>query len=143
MVIGQDVADHFFPNLNPIGRDLRIQGIPYTVVGVAEKQGSVFGQSLDKFLHRAGALAAQPLGESARRDRPDGHPGAHDDGMREAMEAARAVMRARHHLHPSQTDNFALETSESALEFWNKMQGLPGASPASRCRRSGSSSARS
>src|SRR5947208_14599915 len=50
VVIGQDVADHFFPNLNPIGRELRIQSIPYTVVGVAEKQGSVFGQSLDKFV---------------------------------------------------------------------------------------------
>ena len=35
---------------NPIGRQLRIQSIPYTVVGVAEKQGSVFGISLDKFV---------------------------------------------------------------------------------------------
>src|SRR6185369_2311387 len=42
---------------------------------------------------------------------------------KEAMEAARAVMRSRHHLHPSQPDNFALETSDSALEFWNKLQG--------------------
>ena len=31
-------------------------------------------------------------------------------------------MRARHQLHPSQPDNFALETSDSALEFWNKLQ---------------------
>ena len=45
-----------------------------------------------------------------------------DDGLREAMEATRTVMRARHHLHPSQPDDFALETSDSALEFWNKMQ---------------------
>src|SRR5213595_10297 len=43
--------------------------------------------------------------------------------MREAMEAARAVMRARRHLHPSQPDNFELETSDSALEFWNKIKG--------------------
>ena len=42
--------------------------------------------------------------------------------MREAMEAARAVMRGRHHLHPSQPDNFALETSDSALDFWNTIQ---------------------
>ena len=62
VVIGQDVADHFFPNLDPIGRELRIQGIPYTVIGVAEKQGSVFGMSLDKFVHRPGQVAAQPLG---------------------------------------------------------------------------------
>jgi putative ABC transport system permease protein len=42
--------------------------------------------------------------------------------MREAMEATRSVMRGRHHLRPSQPDNFALETSDSALEFWNKLQ---------------------
>jgi len=42
--------------------------------------------------------------------------------MKEAMEATRAVMRGRHHLHPSQRDDFTLETADSALEFWNKMQ---------------------
>ncbi len=122
VIIGQDVADHFFPNLNPIGRALRIQGIPYTVAGVAEKQGSVFGQSLDKF------LIAPERSALNRWVNPHGVidqmviQGPSDEGMREAMEAARAVMRARHHLHPSQKDNFALETSDSALEFWNKLQ---------------------
>jgi putative ABC transport system permease protein len=122
VIVGQDVADHFFPNLNPVGRAVRIQGIPYTVVGVAEKQGSVFGQSLDKFLI---AAERSPLN---RWVNPHGVvdqmviQGPSDEGMREAMEATRAVMRARHHLHPSQKDNFALETSDSALEFWNKLQ---------------------
>ncbi len=50
VVIGQDVADHFFPALDPVGRQMRIQGIPYTVIGVAEKQGNVLGISLDKFV---------------------------------------------------------------------------------------------
>jgi putative ABC transport system permease protein len=122
VIVGQDVADHFFPNLNPIGRAVRIQGIPYTVVGVAEKQGSVFGMSLDKFLI---APERAPLN---RWVNPHGVidqmviQGASDEGMKEAKEAARAVMRARHHLRPSQKDNFALETSDSALEFWNKLQ---------------------
>lgn len=123
VVVGQDVADHFFPNLNPIGRQLRIQSIPYTVVGVADKQGSVFGMSLDKFLI---APEKSPLN---RWVNPHGVidamviQGRDDAGMREAMEAARAVMRARRHLHPAQPDNFELETSESALEFWNKLKG--------------------
>jgi putative ABC transport system permease protein len=116
VVIGQDVADHFFPNLSPVGRELRIQDIPYTVIGVAEKQGSVFGQSLDKFLL---APEKSPL---TRWVNPHGVI----DAMviqREAMESARGVMRARRHLHPSQPDNFELETSDSALEFWNKLKG--------------------
>jgi putative ABC transport system permease protein len=122
VVIGQDVADHFFPNLNPIGRELRIQSIPYAIVGVADKQGSVFGQSLDKFLL---APEKSPLN---RWVNPHGVidamiiQGRDEPGMREAMEAARAVMRARRHLHPAQPDNFELETSDTALEFWNKLK---------------------
>jgi putative ABC transport system permease protein len=123
VVIGQDVAEHFFPSLDPIGRQLKIAGIPYTVVGVAEKQGSVFGQSLDKFLV---ATAKSPLN---RLVSAHGEVDAMvvqvptDDAMPEAMERARAVMRTHHKLHPTQPDNFALETSDSALEFWNKVKG--------------------
>ncbi|HTI62007.1 MAG TPA: ABC transporter permease [Gemmatimonadaceae bacterium] len=122
VVIGQDVADHFFPSLDPIGRQLRIQSIPYTVIGVADKQGSAFGISLDKFLI---APEKSPLN---RWVNPHGVidqmiiQSPTEDGMREAMEDARAVMRGRHHLHPAQPDNFALETADSALEFWNKLK---------------------
>ncbi len=122
-VIGQDVADHFFPNLNAIGRQLRIQNIPYTVIGIAEVQGNVFGQSLDKFLI---APEKAPLN---RWVNPHGVVDAvivqapTDAGMHEAMEDVRAVMRGRHHLHPTQPDNFELETSDSALEFWNTIKG--------------------
>ncbi|HEX3866043.1 MAG TPA: ABC transporter permease [Gemmatimonadaceae bacterium] len=123
VVIGQDVADHFFPNLEPVGRQLRIQSIPYTVIGVAEKQGSVFGQSLDKFII---APEKSPLN---RWVNPHGVidqmtvQGANDTEMRDAMETARAIMRGRHHLHPSQPDDFALETPDAALDFWNKIKG--------------------
>ena len=123
VVIGQDVADHFFPNLDPVGRQVRIQSIPYTVVGVVEKQGSAFGISLDKFLV---APEKSPLN---RWVNPHGVidqmviQGTDEIGMKEAMEAARAVMRGRHHLHPAQKDDFTLETADSALEFWNKLQG--------------------
>jgi putative ABC transport system permease protein len=122
VVVGQDVADHFFPQLNPIGRELRIQSIPYEVIGVADKQGSVFGISLDKFLL---APEKSPLN---RWVNPHGVidamiiQGPDEAGMRQAMESARGVMRARHHLHPSQPDNFALETSDTALEFWNRLK---------------------
>jgi putative ABC transport system permease protein len=123
VVIGQDVADHFFPNLEPIGRQVRIQNLPYTVIGVVEKQGSAFGISLDKF------LIAPEKSALNRWVNPHGVidqmviQASDDAGMREAMEAARAVMRGRHHLHPSQRDDFTLETADSALEFWNKLQG--------------------
>ena len=122
VVIGQDVADHFFPNLEPVGREVRIQGIPYTVIGVAEKQGSIFGVSMDKFLI---APDKSPLN---RWVNPHGVvdqltvQAQSPNSLKEAMEVTRTVMRSRHHLHPSQPDDFTMETSDSALAFWNKLQ---------------------
>src|SRR6476469_1088404 len=122
IVIGQDVADYFFPALDPVGRELTIRGIPYQVVGVMEKQGSAFGVSFDKFIvapHKSpinryvnahGVIDAIIVQTPSR------------EGMLSAMETVRQVMRARHGLRPSQKDDFALETSDSALEFWNKIK---------------------
>jgi len=122
IVIGQDVANYFFPALDPVGRQLVVRGLPYTVVGVMEKQGSAFGISFDKFIvapHKSalnryvnahGVIDAVMIQTASR------------EGMLSTMETVRQVMRARHHLRPSQKDDFELETSDSALEFWNKIK---------------------
>ena len=123
VVIGADVQKHFFPSLDPVGRQLRVKGIPYTVVGVAEKQGSSFGISFDKFIvgpHDSPLrrlLNVHGVIDAVIIQAPS------TVGMMDAMERTRQVMRARHKLRPSQPDNFALQTSESALEFWNKLKG--------------------
>jgi putative ABC transport system permease protein len=45
-------------------------------------------------------------------------------GMQEGMERVRQVMRGRHKLRPSQPDDFAIETTESALSFWAKIENI-------------------
>jgi putative ABC transport system permease protein len=122
IVIGQDVADYFFPALDPVGRELTIRGIPYQIVGLMEKQGSAFGISFDKFIvapHKSpinrfvnahGVIDAIMIQTPSR------------EGMLGTMEIVRQVMRARRGLRPAEKDNFELETSDSALEFWNKIK---------------------
>ena len=122
IVVGQDVADYFFPALDPLNRELTIRGIPYTVVGVMEKQGSAFGRSFDQFII---APHKSPLNRYVNAhgviDAIMFQTGSPAD-LSEAEEAVRQVMRARHGLRPNQKDNFAIETSDSALEFWNKIK---------------------
>ena len=123
VVIGQEIATRFFPRLNPVGRTLKVGGTSYEVIGVAAKQGSIFGISLDRFVI---ASANSPL---QRLVNPHGLI----DGMKvkmptteamfDARETVRQVMRTRHKLRASQPDNFVMETSESALEFWKKIEG--------------------
>ncbi|MGV3708026.1 MAG: ABC transporter permease [Gemmatimonas sp.] len=124
VVIGTEAAERLFPSLNAIGREVKLGGIPYQVVGVAEPQGSVLGMSFDNFI-------VAPWHSQARRllnSRPNIVDGMFiqspdEKGIPEAQESARATMRARRHLRPAQKDNFTLESSESALAFWNKIQG--------------------
>ncbi|MFN0158427.1 MAG: ABC transporter permease [Bacteroidota bacterium] len=42
--IGATVAENLFPMGDPIGKTIRIDGYPYTVLGVFEKQGGMFGE---------------------------------------------------------------------------------------------------
>jgi len=115
VVVGDEVAKYFFEGLSPIGRELRIGGIPYTVIGVIERQGSLFGQSLD-------ATAFAPFSSPLHRLT---NPRGDIDGllvqapnavmMDEAMETVREVMRGMRHLRPGTPDNFVMETSETAL----------------------------
>jgi putative ABC transport system permease protein len=50
VVIGRDISQRYFRNLDPIGRRLTIAGTQYEVIGVGERQGSIFGISLDRMV---------------------------------------------------------------------------------------------
>jgi putative ABC transport system permease protein len=122
VVVGTEVAEHFFPDLDPVGRELKIAGVPYTVLGVIEKQGNVFGFSLDRL---AIAPYRSPL---SRLTNPRGDvdgltvQAPTRESLSELMEATRETLRARRKLGPSTPDNFALETSESALSFFDSIK---------------------
>ena len=121
VVLGHDLAEKLFAGANPIDRSVRIHGIPYRVIGVVERQGNLLGISLDKF------VVAPALSPIQREVNPPGVVDAlivkadSPDEMREAMNQAEAMMRARRHLRPRQDDNFVMETSEGVLTFWNKL----------------------
>jgi len=118
VVIGTEIADHYFPSLDPIGRELRINRFPFRVIGVLEKQGSVFGFSLDRqVLAPFGSYMANLT--RARYNLYGVVVQAPNPAALENMkEIVREVMRRRHHLRPGQPDDFVFETSESALKEW-------------------------
>ena len=49
--IGQDLVEQFFTGTDPVGKTIRIDGLPFEVIGVGKKVGSVFGQSQDNYVH--------------------------------------------------------------------------------------------
>ncbi|HLZ46440.1 MAG TPA: ABC transporter permease [Gemmatimonadales bacterium] len=121
LVLGHELADKLFEGRNPIGREVKIFEIPYRVIGVVEKQGNLFGLSLDKF---AVAPSTAPLKRFVNPPRVVDALAVKantQSEMREAMAQAEAVMRSRRHLRPRQPDDFALETADEVLDFWGKI----------------------
>jgi len=118
-VIGTEIADLLYEDRDPIGRSIRVGGVPYRIVGVLEEQGSVFGQSLDNFL-------LVPIRSPARaRTGPSAAISeltvqVPDPAMipRAAIEAE-GIMRRERRLRPTQTPNFAVDTAEDRLGAWD------------------------
>ena len=124
LVLGHDLADKLFEGQDPIGREVKIFDIPYRVIGVVEKQGNLFGLSLDKF---AVAPATAPLKRFVNPPRVVDALAVRANSqseMREAMSQAEAVMRSRRHLRPRQPDDFAMETADEVLDFWGKISAI-------------------
>src|SRR5438067_3433413 len=121
LVLGHELANKLFEGQDPIGREVKIFQLPYRVIGVVEKQGNLFGLSLDKF---AVAPASAPLRRFVNPPRVVDALAIKANSqseMREALSQAEAVMRSRRHLRPRQADDFALETADEVLDFWGKI----------------------
>ncbi|HZA98449.1 MAG TPA: ABC transporter permease [Gemmatimonadales bacterium] len=131
LVIGSEVAEKLLKGVDPIDKQLVIGGLPYRVIGVVEKQGTLFGLSLDKF-------AIMPFSAPGRRlicpiNILDALivQTADPTSMQLALDETEALMRSRRQLKPEQQSNFAFQTAEGALGSWEKisavlMVALPG-----------------
>jgi len=122
-VIGEETRKHFFPGVSAIGREIRIGNLPYTVIGVAEKQGSAFGISMDKFVIVPYKTPAHRLVNRYKVIDGMTIQASSEQQMLSVMETVRQVMRMQHKLRPGQPDDFSMQTADAALAFWKKLQG--------------------
>jgi putative ABC transport system permease protein len=120
-VIGVDVAESLFENASPLGKTIRIQGSSYQVIGVLERQGSLFGMSMD---NRVVAPARSRVnGFVNPRDQIDEITFQVPDTryLAAAETELEGWMRIRRQLRPQQANNFEVETAEESLSFWTRI----------------------
>jgi putative ABC transport system permease protein len=121
-LIGSEVADKLFGVREVVGREIKVNGLPFEVVGVAKEQGSFFGNSRDVFViiplstHQKVFGARQSLVISVRAR----------DGVKleEVQDQMRMLMRARHRLAYSDKDTFGFITSEAINNFVQTIFGM-------------------
>jgi len=117
--VGHDIVEKLFPNVDPVGKTLRIRNRDFEVVGSAAKKGSFFGMSQDTFVKIPFALHRKMWG--TRSSLNISVKAADPALMEEAMDQARAVLRSRHHLRPGEDDDFGIVSAEGINSVWRNM----------------------
>lgn len=118
-VIGADVAEKLYENVDPVGKDLRVIGNHFTVVGVIAKKGRVLGQSFDGFVLLPLTTFESIYGRRQTTTVSVKMPTA--DDVAKGMEMADEAMRTSRHLRPGQEANYSIETADALVEFWKNL----------------------
>jgi len=119
-VIGTDVAENLFPSQHPLGKEVRINGQLYRVIGVGEKQGKTLGQSLDNYVAIPISAYLKQYG-SHTSIRISGKAHGVGSQLNAAIDEVRVVLRARRHDAPGEPDSFVAETNENFLSLWTNL----------------------
>ena len=129
-VVGADIVDNLLGPGDPLGKEIRIDGSPYTVIGVAERQGKMLGTSMDNwaavplttFLHTYGSHQSLSIYVDA---------GAGAEVMEVVGDELRVLMRSRRHLAPGAPDTFSIDSSSTFQNLLGKILNSFGAVVAS------------
>jgi putative ABC transport system permease protein len=116
-VIGWDVQDQLFPNMDPIGRIMKIDGYPVKVVGTLVKQGNVLGQSRDNVMYIPLTLFKNhiaPTQDIAIFIKPVGGP----EGANAATDEVRTILRSLRKTKFDKDDPFGMVTAEMLQTLW-------------------------
>jgi putative ABC transport system permease protein len=105
VVLGADIKEKFFPNQDPIGKLLKIRGLPMRVVGVEEKRGSFFGDSTDRHVYIPITTHLQVFGRNGLQIHGKSRT---RDTLQGTIEDARIAMRIKHRLNGNEEDDFGI-----------------------------------
>jgi putative ABC transport system permease protein len=124
-VIGHAIGKKLFPFTDPVGKELRLDGRSYEIVGVFDEKKSAFGSGYDNYVLIPISTFQSVYGMTNR----DGFarscnitvhaktPALIDD----AIEETRQVVRRERRVRPGEPDNFSFFSSQSLITEFGKM----------------------
>ena len=124
-VIGHAIAKKLYPFTDPIGKDIRVDGRKYEVIGVFDEKKSAFGGAFDNYVLIPVSTFINTYGLVGR----DGFPRSVNITVRaktpeliqDAIEETRQVLRRDRGVKPGEEDNFEFFNSQSLITQFNKM----------------------
>jgi putative ABC transport system permease protein len=124
-VIGYAIAQKLYPFTDPIGKDIRVDGRKYEVIGVFDEKKSAFGGNFDNYVLIPVSTFVSTYGLTGR----DGFPRSVNITVRaitpelldDSIEETRQVLRRARGVKPGEEDNFSFFNSQSLITQFNKM----------------------
>ncbi|HTV05080.1 MAG TPA: ABC transporter permease [Acidobacteriaceae bacterium] len=119
-IAGYDIVHNLMPGVNPLGKEIRVDGEPYTIIGVGERQGTTLGQSQDNYV--AIPITAYQhtygTGDSVTIYVKAGGVGAQLD---RASDEATVILRSLRHDRVGEPDSFTLSTNQTFVGLWKSI----------------------
>lgn len=118
-VLGKRVAERLFPHTYPLGREIRIEGERFTVIGIFEEQGSFLGSEQDNFV----AIPITAFFKLYGKDRTLGISvqARSADTYYDAIEEVRGILRVARHVPPGAPDDFEIVSNENLIQEFNRL----------------------
>jgi putative ABC transport system permease protein len=121
VILGETVAENLFPNQDPLGQDLRINRVPFTVIGVLEPKGQAGpgGDQDDTVIIPLTTAKRRVLGGRQLAGNLVGGiyvKAKSAEVVTETEERVTALLRQRHRIAPNKDDDFRVR---NMAEFMN------------------------
>ena len=119
-VIGTDIVENLLGDMDPIGKEIRVGGEDYTVIGVGKKQGKTLGQSQDNWVAIPVSTYERQFGTAGSmrlfaKAYGTGAP------LQQMLDEVRVLMRSKRHVPPNKPDDFELNTNDTYLSLWSSI----------------------
>ncbi|MFQ5766774.1 MAG: ABC transporter permease [Acidobacteriota bacterium] len=122
-ILGKGALEDLFPNIDPIGKRVRMGGQAYEVIGGFKGRESLFGSFADNFIVVPFTSYRKDFGSRRRDQFTISMVPALGYTVDDVINEVRGLMRGRHKLRPRQADDFALVPRDRIQTFVNKMTG--------------------
>ena len=123
-VLGPDASKVMFRGEDPLGKQIQVQGHPFTVLGVAEqsKMGSMIGQADNFVIIPYGTYHKMMPKQDILIILIQAHPGA----LSTALDETESLLRRRRGVKPNEANTFDLTTSDRLIQQLNTVLGTVG-----------------